>query len=924
MRVGRRLAMHPPMTSPDTYGAFPPLPVSGPPEDSELARSNFSVRERVSRSWFARLSLKRVLGVTPLQRRSITLSSSPENNSFSNASSPTSSHINIANDVQAGSSSVPGPGFLQSGPSTETKLPEGAVASAPVLECAAASQDSGRIILKNTDDYDPLKSEQLYRWAMVYENQRGLSLFSTPRYSSQSLLPKDPPPFSVASPLADGGPASNPKHRQANVSLVDYPLPDGNWQWASSEWMIDMRDGNVQHDGFEYNWIFRRNKWHSKGGRLNAGAWVRRRRWVRLMERPPLSALRHNEEHGSTTDTIEVPHSMEIGTVWQGDEDDWIRLHRVMQLLGRDGRKLEAWKEWLGIGVEDRDKSDKFPEGTQKQPEGKWLAERPKLEYIAAVLRDHFPLRHLQVLQNDHPLRVAARTYALSLSLSLGPALIPIITGVGINEKKYARLLYTLRRELGASGFAFAMTMAVGGGTAMEYYWRRFMEGDGQPESPRTSNDAEKNEHSLLKKIGFSSVHRAFLCYTVTSLLAIALMQSRRRSSHRNKANMPRIIPIYPPGRTPDKRMSGTLDLTFLLLVRALDSVVQGVIQYRAKVQTKNVQSNKEVFEDTGENVQKPRKRATIMTDKFDAVAFWAASARIMWCFFYRPERLPRSYVKWIGTLANVDDRILDVLRRRREGTWTYGEEPSHGLLSPMAEDLGYSPSWGDTLQLPSIGGETANKTWELLGVKGRTGVGGLPCELIHGGVGRYIIPGGVGSSCFANLLVRSSMGFLEALAIYAPVHLVPIILSRPDKLLSFSELRKTVSSLLQSSLFLSAFISSIWTTISHNFFDGPFGCVPVGCLACGGSIWIEQGKRRGEMALYVLPRALRSLLSNAWLRSGSRSLKLMERLAFVLSLASILTASRYRPETLRGLSRWTVMFVLRGTRGDAQNSKTT
>lgn len=50
------------------------------------------------------------------------------------------------------------------------------------------------------------------------------------------------------------------------------------------------------------------------------------------------------------------------------------------------------------------------------------------------------------------------------------------------------------------------------------------------------------------------------------------------------------------------------------------------------------------------------------------------------------------------------------------------------------------------------------------------------------------------------------------------------------------------------------------------------------GCLACGASIWIEQGKRRGEMALYVLPRALRTLLKDSWLTSGSRSLKFAER----------------------------------------------
>lgn len=87
-----------------------------------------------------------------------------------------------------------------------------------------------------------------------------------------------------------------------------------------------------------------------------------------------------------------------------------------------------------------------------------------------------------------------------------------------------------------------------------------------------------------------------------------------------------------------------------------------------------------------------------------------------------------------------------------------------------MAYDLGYPRSWGDTAQLPSHGGEVADKIWKQLGVKGRSGIGGVPCEIAHGGVGSSIIPGGAGGSCAANTAIRGTMGFVEALAIYAPV----------------------------------------------------------------------------------------------------------------------------------------------------------
>ena len=123
-------------------------------------------------------------------------------------------------------------------------------------------------------------------------------------------------------------------------------------------------------------------------------------------------------------------------------------------------------------------------------------------------------------------------------------------------------------------------------------------------------------------------------------------------------------------------------------------------------------------------------------------------------------------------------------------------------------------------------------------------------------------------------------------------VHFLPILLTRPRSLKKLSTLKRILISAMRSSLFLSTFLSSIWTfvcmtrtslvakllpNISHNFYDGPFGCTLVGCLACGGSIWIEQGRRRGEMALYVLPRALRASLRDSWLRGGSFSVKLVE-----------------------------------------------
>ena len=124
-------------------------------------------------------------------------------------------------------------------------------------------------------------------------------------------------------------------------------------------------------------------------------------------------------------------------------------------------------------------------------------------------------------------------------------------------------------------------------------------------------------------------------------------------------------------------------------------------------------------------------------------------------------------------------------------------------------------------------------------------------------------------------------------------VHILPTLVRNPQKLLSAPHLVSTALSITRSATFLSTFVSSIWFAvcftrtlvlarlfpwIPHDFWDGPFGCTFVGSLVCGSSIWIEDGRRRGEMALYVLPRAIRACLPEQWIRSRRKTVKLVER----------------------------------------------
>lgn len=114
--------------------------------------------------------------------------------------------------------------------------------------------------------------------------------------------------------------------------------------------------------------------------------------------------------------------------------------------------------------------------------------------------------------------------------------------------------------------------------------------------------------------------------------------------------------------------------------------------------------------------------------------------------------------------MANIDARVLETLRAVHQGRWSYtrGVSSPPDMASSLAHDLGYPSSWGDVTRIPAYGGPSAVYKWKTLGMSSRGPIGGIPCEIVHCGIG--------GNSCTSNAALRGAMAFLEALAIYLPV----------------------------------------------------------------------------------------------------------------------------------------------------------
>src|SRR6266404_5327276 len=208
-------------------------------------------------------------------------------------------------------------------------------------------------------------------------------------------------------------------------------------------------------------------------------------------------------------------------------------------------------------------------------------------------------------LPNDHPLQTAIRTYSLALSLSLGPVLLASSKSNAIGLP--SRLKSILLGELSLTSFPFAITVAIGGGSCLEFLWKRLERK--WTKAPRKSGGGDPSRFLARLK----PWQKTFACNALASLTAITLLQTRRFSVQTRKVDfpIPCTVPIAQTHATERRgRSSATLDLTLLVLVRALDTLVQRI-----------------VFKRAGHEKKQERKRRLSITTKLDALAFWASSA---------------------------------------------------------------------------------------------------------------------------------------------------------------------------------------------------------------------------------------------------------------------------------------------------------
>lgn len=297
-----------------------------------------------------------------------------------------------------------------------------------------------------------------------------------------------------------------------------------------------------------------------------------------------------------------------------------------------------------------------------------------------------------------------------------------------------------------------------------------------------------------------------------------------------------------------------TLDLTLLVVTRAADTVLSSTL-------SKFIPAS--------------------VSPYGDGLLFITACYFIMYSWFFKPNRLDPNYCKWITSAANMDPELITLLKGIHDGEYDYDRQkiPEQDILAPYCKRYNQDIGKGNlNLNHP------------------------LDCHVVHAFKTK---------NCELHALWRFYRGVVFASKIYGPLNAFMLLF--PKKNVRYSaRILKALVSTARSSCFLGTFIGLYWYAvclartrllpwllpkIDRTRFDNTIAPA-CGAFLCGFSCFVENAKRRKELALFVAPKALGTLVS-----SNDSELNLrVETIAFSISMAILVAFCKSDPSKVRGI----------------------
>ncbi|KAI8912375.1 hypothetical protein DFJ77DRAFT_468143 [Powellomyces hirtus] len=249
------------------------------------------------------------------------------------------------------------------------------------------------------------------------------------------------------------------------------------------------------------------------------------------------------------------------------------------------------------------------------------------------------------------------------------------------------------------------------------------------------------------------------------------------------------------------------------------------------------------------------KKREVIHLPHADGALFMFACASIMYAYIMQPETIPREYYSWMVKIARVPSPILAFNRANIRANES--NVPLQNIAGRAAELITQNKS----------GFAPANLSKALDYIKshgGRPPI--IPCSVLHPDRG----------SCRQYNFELIGKVMRDIAPVYAALNFVPMLLLKPGTFVKNpAEITlRNIRSTFRSSVFLSVFIFIFQSGIcaQRTLATHPSPSIPaffrrdhkaiyyIMGMICSSSIFLEQKSRRGELAMYVLPKGLQSL----------------------------------------------------------------
>lgn len=476
-------------------------------------------------------------------------------------------------------------------------------------------------------------------------------------------------------------------------------------------------------------------------------------------------------------------------------------------------------------------------------------------------------------------LRPLIRAYFLGYAFSVGPRLLALVLhhtltlgrkrpgGDDGNAQKNPKLPFveamrkTLLAGLEWQRFPSFCAALVGGSTLLQPILYKAIS--------RVLEDLSDKSRTRLSR-WFSSFIAAWF-----SLQMLQSKQSIPSSTTLATTSPPRLAPKS--DQPPKPQTGRTLDLTLFAATRALDVVIGELWSRRRRRHPA---------------ARTATKTLDLLASRLaDPLIFATSSALVMWSWVYSPSSLPRAYNKWIASAASIDQRLVVALQQVRDNTIRYGEEGHARLLRGMCEDYNWPVEWGDpAVSIP------------------------FPCDMVHMGAG---------PSCELHALTRLGSAWLWSMKTYLPLQLAVLLVRARSSVNLRRDLVRALLSASRSSAFLGTFITLFYYGVclartrlgphllgkdvsARQKIDGGV-CVGTGCFLSGWSILLEPPGRRKELALFVAPRAVATMLP----RRYDADKQWRETLVFASSIAVVFTCTLENERRVRGILGGVLRMVL-------------